>query len=86
MKLDKKFEIKQTNTITDVNKPVTTEKMCEKWAGIRQQYLEEMACAYLKKTQIDPRNVVLVEEHNEKGSIRWFFAEKSQTKLGDKLF
>jgi len=44
------------------------------------------ACAYLKKTRIDPRNVALVEEHSENGNIRWFFAEKSQTKLGDKQF
>jgi len=79
--LDKKLEI----TDVENTENITTE-IVKKCGEIRQQYLEEMACAYLKKTRIDPRNVVLVEEHSENGNIRWFYTEKSQIKLGDKQF
>ena len=50
-------------------------EVTEKAAFIRAEHIEMMAAAYIKKTCIDPRDVVLIEEH--KGNlITWYFAKQ----------
>ena len=44
---------------------------------IRMQHIEQMAAAYLLQTDIDPSEVVLVEEQAGYNRTVWYYARKS---------
>lgn len=45
--------------------------------NIRAEHIENMVAAYLLKTDIDPRNVELVEER-QGDRIVWYFRERAE--------
>ncbi len=45
--------------------------------AIRREQLEQMAAAYLAKTDIPPDEVVLCEQMTPDGTTRWWFERKN---------
>jgi hypothetical protein len=61
--------------MSDINKHL--EKLLDEVLSGRSEHLEMFAAAYFKRTGIDPRHALLVEQRSRDGStIRWWFEDK----------